>query len=145
MGKQNDQISLGEIFSYITENQYIYFATTQDKQPKIRPMVLFYYRGRFFFVTFTGDAKVGQIKSNKQCEVILPIEDDVGNKGYIKMTGNARINTDANDKDEAQYFCYFFDNMYDGSDDPDFTLIELDFETYELFRPGQNHSVKVNG
>jgi general stress protein 26 len=60
------------------------------------------------------------------------------------MTGTAKINNDANDKDEAQYFCYFFDNMYDGSDDPDFTLVELDFETYEFFRPGYNHSVKVH-
>ena len=52
MAKSNDQTILKEIFSYLTENQYVYFATNQDSQPKIRPMVLFYYKGKFYFVTF---------------------------------------------------------------------------------------------
>ena len=144
MGRKNDNMSIGDIYSYLSENQYVYFATTFDKQPKVRPMVLFFFKGRFFFITNTGDSKVLQIKNNKLCEVIYPIKDEHGNQGYIKMIGTACINNDTNDKQEAEYFCYFFDNMYEGVDDPDFTLIELDFDSFEFFKPGETHVVKIH-
>ena len=143
MPKGNEQVTLNDIYSYITENQYVYFATTLDKQPKVRPMTLFYFKGRFFFITFTNDSKVLQIKNNKLCEVLLPIKDQVGNHGYIKMIGTAKINHDPNDKQDAEYYCYFFDTLYEGVDDPDFCLIELEFNEYEFFKPGDTHKVEV--
>ncbi|MCL2062860.1 MAG: pyridoxamine 5'-phosphate oxidase family protein [Candidatus Cloacimonetes bacterium] len=144
MSKLNDQSSIKEIYSYISENQYVYFATTLDLQPKIRTMVLFFYKGRFFFVTFTNDSKVAQIKSNKLCEVLLPIQDEIGNKGHIKMTGKAKICSDPDARQDAEYYCYFFDQYYDGADDPDFCLIELDFEFYEIMKPGDSHTKKFH-
>ena len=142
MAKSDTHISLNEIYSYLSENQYVYFATTQDMQPKLRPMVLFFIRGHFYFVSFSGDAKVAQIKQNKLCEVLLPIKDELGNTGYVKMTGVAKICNDMVVKDDAQYWCYFFDQYYDGIDDPDFCLIELEFDTFEYLKPGDNHTVK---
>jgi general stress protein 26 len=142
MAKSSD-ITLKDIFSYITANQYVYLSTTLDSQPKIRPMSLFYYKGNFYFVTYTNDAKVAQIKNNKLIEVILPIKDELNNQGYIKLTGKAKICTDADAKYDATYFCYFFDEMYDGPDDPDFCLIECTFDVYEYFEPGKRHSIKV--
>ena len=143
MPKNSDQISMNEVYSYITENQYVYLATTQEMQPKIRPMVLFFYKGLFYFVTFTNDPKVAQIKNNKLCEVLLPIKDELNNNGYIKMTGRAKICTDADARYDAAYFCYFFDQYYDGPDDPDFCLIECSFDTFEFLKPGDNHKTKV--
>ena len=142
MAKNND-ITMKDIYSFITENQYVYLTTTQDMQPKIRPMTLFYYKGIFYFVTFTNDAKVAQIKNNKLIEVLLPIKDQLNNQGYIKMSGKAKICTDADAKYEATYFCYFFDELYDGPDDPDFCLLECNFDAFEYFKPGTRHSVKV--
>ena len=143
MPKISEQMSKNEIFTYISENQYVYFATTLDTQPKIRTMVLFYFKGRFFFITFTNDSKVIQIKNNKLCEVLLPIEDEIGNKGHIKMSGKAKVCQDPNDRQDAEYYCYFFDQLYEGTDDPDFCLIELEFDAYEIVRPGETHSVKI--
>jgi len=143
MPKSSDQISMNDVFTYISENQYVYLTTTQDSQPRIRPMVLFYYKGIFYFITFTNDAKVAQIKNNKLIEVLLPIKDELNNQGYIKMSGKAKICTDADAKYDATYFCYFFDELYDGPDDPDFCLIECSFDAFEYFKPGERHSVKV--
>ena len=143
MAKSNDQLSVDEIFSYISENQYVYLATTLEVQPKIRTMVLFYYKGKFFFVTFTNDSKVSQIKNNKLCEVLLPIEDELGNRGHIRMTGKAKICQDPDAKQDAEYFCYFFDQQFEGTDDPDFCLLELIFDVYEMVKPGETHSVKI--
>jgi len=143
MGKSSSQPTLSDIYSYIGSNQYVYFATTLENQPKIRPMVLFFHKSRFFFITFTNDSKISQIKGNKLCEVLLPIKDEVGNRGYVKMTGKAKICNDPYARDEAQYFCYFFDDLYEGSDDPTFTLIELNFDAYEILKPGDTHSIKI--
>ena len=143
MAKNND-LNLTDIFSYISENQYVYFTTTQELQPRVRTMVLFYYKGRFFFITFTNDAKVVQIRNNKLCEVLLPIKDELGNLGHIKMSGRAKICTDPNDRQDAEYYCYFFDQLYEGVDDPDFCLIELDFDSYEYVKPGETHSVRIH-
>ena len=143
MAKSSGLPTVSDVYSYIAGNQYVYFATTLDNQPKIRPMVLFFHQGRFFFITFTNDSKVTQIKRNKLCEVLLPIKDD-GNTGYVKMTGKAKICQDLDARYDAQYFCYFFDDFYDGSNDPNFTLIELIFDCFEILKPGETHSVKVN-
>jgi len=144
MPKNSDQITMSEVYSYLSENQYVYLATTLDMQPKIRPMVLFFYKGRFFFLTFTNDSKVAQIKNNKLCEALLPIKDELGNTGYIKMTGRAAICTDPDARYDAVYFCYFFDQFYDGPDDPDFCLIECKFDNFEFLKPGDIHSKKVH-
>ena len=143
MAKNNEQITINEILSYFSENQYVYFATMQDNQPKIRTMVLFYFKGRFFFVTLTNDSKVAQVKNNKLCEVLLPIKDELGNTGHIKMTGTAKICNDPDDRQDAEYYCYFFDQLYEGADDPDFCLMSLEFQVYEVVKPGETHSVKV--
>jgi len=143
MSKSSSQASMSEIFTYISESQYVYFATTQDTQPKIRPMVLFYYKGKFFMVTFSTDSKISQIRKNKLCEVLLPIKDEYGNNGYIKMIGTARICDDMDLREDASYYCYFFDEYYKGADDPDFCLIELSFDMYEMLKPGDNHKIVV--
>ena len=142
MGKASDQLSKSIVYSYLSKQQYVYFATTLEAQPKIRPMTLFFEKGRFFFVTFKNDSKIGQIKSNKLCEVLLPIDDESENKGYLRLTGTAKICTDEFDRQEAAYFCYFFDEFFDGPDDPDYCLLELFFDDYELMKPGESHNTK---
>jgi len=141
MSKNSNQMA--ELFTYISANQSVYFATTHDKQPKIRPMTMFYFRGRFFMVTFSSDSKINQIKNNKLCEVLLPIKDEYDNEGYVKMIGTAKICTDPDLRADATDFCYFFDEYYKGADDPDFCLIELTFDTYEMLKPGDNHKTVV--
>ena len=144
MGKVSDQLTKADLYSYISKQQYVYFATVLEKQPKLRPMTLFFDKGRFFFVTFRNDAKIIQIKSNKWCEVLLPLQDESGSHGYLRMSGFSMICSDAYTRQEATYFCYFFDDFFDGADDPSFCLLELFFDSFELLRPGESHSIKVS-
>ena len=144
MGKVSDQLSKADIYSYISKQQYVYFSTVLDDQPKVRPMTLFFEKGLFFFVTFRNDSKVAQIKANKKCEVLLPLKDETGSNGYLRMTGIGKVCADEYLRQEATYFCYFFDEYFDGADDPDFVLLELFFDDYELMRPNQSYSTKVS-
>jgi general stress protein 26 len=143
MGKNKDYLNEDEILSYVRDNQYVYLATILENHPKVRPMTMFYYHGRYFMVTFINDSKVLQIRNNKNIEVILPLKEEPNRDGYIRFSGIAKIINDPSLKQEATYFCYFFDEFWDGSDDPEFCLLELIFDSYEYMMPGNNHKVVI--
>ncbi len=127
-----------EIMAWLKANQYAYLATCDKKQPRVRPVVLFYVDDRFWVVTFSGESKVQQISSNGAIEVCLPLIEG-GHTGYIRFSGYARIVSDNVQKRKATEFCYFFDEYFDGVDDPDFSLLELDLIEAEFLRPAETH------
>ena len=90
MARTSESALQQEILSWIRQNQYVYLATVDKRQPYVRPMVLIVFDDRYFFVTFSGDAKVHQIANNKWVEVCVPLYES-GNTGYIRLTGVAHI------------------------------------------------------
>ncbi len=139
MARVNESALQAEALSWIRQNQYSYLATLDKKQPRVRPIVLFSYNDAYWFITFSGDSKIQQIASNRQVEVCIPLHQD-GQTGYIRLTGTASIVNNNNDKAEAAEQCYFFDEYFNGYDDPDFALISFDPSDVEFLRPGENYS-----
>ena len=132
-----------EMLSWIKQNQYVYLATSDKNRPHVRPVVMFLHEERYFVATFSGDSKVSQISNNKQVEVCVPLVED-GHTGYVRLSGLASIVHNAALKAEASERCFFFDEYFSGYDDPDYTLIELDFEYAEYLRPGERYSQSCN-
>jgi general stress protein 26 len=143
MAKNNESQIKNEIFSLLRENQESYLATSVNDQAFVRPLILFYAYSRFWYVSFKKDAKTAQIRQNKRVEVCIPLHES-GHTGYIRAQGIAKIINDPQLKYEAMDFCYFFDDYFDGADDPDYILIELMFDQMQLMRPGETFSIKVN-
>lgn len=143
MAKNNESQIRNEIFSLLKENQVSYLATSVNDQPYVRPLILFYAYGRFWYVSFKNDAKSAQITTNKKVEVCIPLHES-GNTGYIRAQGTAKIIKDTNLKNDAIDFCYFFDDYFDGCDDPDYMLVEVVFDQMSLMRPGETYSSKIN-
>ncbi len=139
MARTNESSLQQEIMSWISRNQYAYLGTVDKKQPRVRPIVLFWVDDRFSMITFSGDSKVQQINGNKYIELCVPIMDS-GQTGYIRLAGVAKVENSMNAKREAAEYCYFFDEYFRGIDDPSFTLISFDPEEAELLRPGENFS-----
>jgi len=139
MARTNESSLQQEIMGWIKRNQYAYLATVDKKQARVRPIVLFLVNDRFSMITFSGDSKVQQIAANKDIEVCIPITDE-GNTGYIRLAGVARIENSPTAKRAATEYCYFFDEFFQGFDDPDFTLIFFDPAEAEILRPGENYS-----
>jgi len=143
MSRTSESALQQEILSWIRQNQYVYLATVDKRQPHVRPMVMFVFDDRFFFVTFSGDAKVHQIANNKWVEVCVPLYES-DNTGYIRLTGVAHIVKNPALKAEAAEQCFFFDEYFQGYDDPDYTLIEFVPEMAEYLRPGERYSQTCN-
>ena len=143
MARINESALQQEILSWIKQNQYVYLATSDRKQARVRPVVLFTISDQFYFATFSGDAKVAQIQANKLVEVCVPLSED-GQTGYIRLSGSARIVNNPNLKAEALEFCFFFDQYFSGYDDPDYTLIGFEPDFAEYLRPGEGHSQGCN-
>jgi len=139
MARASESALMMEILAWMRQNQYVYLATVDKKQPRVRPIVMYSYDDRYFFTTFSGDSKVGQINANKWVEVCVPIAED-GQNGYLRLSGTAVVVQNSALKAEAAEHCYFFDQFFGGYDDPDYTLIEFDPEYVEFLRPGENHS-----
>lgn len=143
MAKTNESAIQQELAAWIKQNQYVYLATSDRKQARVRPVVLFLHEDRYFFATFSGDAKVAQIQANKLVEICIPLTED-GHTGYIRLSGIARIINNAALKAEASERCFFFDQYFSGYDDPDYTLIEFDPDYAEYLRPGETYSQSCN-
>ncbi|PKN72507.1 MAG: hypothetical protein CVU50_06515 [Candidatus Cloacimonetes bacterium HGW-Cloacimonetes-3] len=139
MARTSESALQQEIMACIKQNQYVYLGTVDKKQARVRPVVLFMHDDRYFIATFSGDSKVAQIQNNKQVEVCIPLLED-GHTGYIRLSGLASIVHNATLKADASERCFFFDEYFSGYDDPDYTLIELDFDYSEYLRPGERYS-----
>lgn len=143
MARTNESALQQEIMAWIKQNQYVYLGTVDKNKARVRPVVMFTNDDRYFVATFSGDSKVGQISSNKYVEVCIPLMED-GHTGYIRLSGIASIVHNAALKAEASECCFFFDEYFSGYDDPDYTLIELDFDYAEYLRPAERQSQGCN-
>ncbi|MCB5250125.1 MAG: pyridoxamine 5'-phosphate oxidase family protein [Candidatus Cloacimonadales bacterium] len=143
MARNTESKLKSEIFALIKENQESYLATSLNNQPFVRPLILFYAWGRFWYISLKNEAKTAQLKNNNKVEVCIPLRDS-GHTGYIRASGIAKIIKDHNLRYDAIDFCYFFDEYFEGADDPNYILIELLFDQMELMRPGESYSEKVN-
>lgn len=143
MARTNESALQAEALSWIRQNQYAYLATVDKKQPRVRPIVLFNYDDGYWMVTFSGDSKVQQIAGNRWVEVCIPLHSD-GQTGYVRLAGTAQIVTNNAQKAEAAEQCYFFDDYFSGSDDPDYSLISFDPSEIEFLRPGETYSQSFN-
>jgi general stress protein 26 len=141
MAKANESALQNEVMSYIGRYQYAYLSTCDKNQPRVRPVALFFEKGKFWVITFKGDAKVNQIKNNRNIEICFPIKDDE-NTGYVRANGVAYIENNTQLKHEASEFCYFFDDYFSGIDDPNFALLCLEMVDFEYMRPGESFSQK---
>ena len=139
MARINESALQQEMLAWIRQNQYSYLATVDKKQPHVRPIVLFSFDDAYWLVTFSGDSKVQQIAGNKWVEICVPLMEE-GQTGYIRLCGTATIVTSKTLKAEAAEQCYFFDEYFNGYDDPDYTLISFDPSDAEYLRPGESFS-----
>ena len=134
----NDKMSKvkDEVWNYFKDSQYIFLSTSEENQPRVRPVTLIYFDKKFWITTGTNNNKVAQIQKNPKIEFCLIVKKE-GRQGYVRGTGLAKIIKDKKQKEKIAKHCDFFSEFWESPDDPNYTLIELSINEIEYLRPDE--------
>ncbi len=125
-----------EIWSHFDEFQTIYFATAEGVKPRVRPVTLAYLDKKFWIFTGTKDEKIKQIEAIPNFEFCFELKKG-DNTGYLRAAGLVKMMENKRLKDELAGRCHYFNQYWNGPDDPNYTLLKLDVDEIEYMRPGE--------
>jgi len=125
-----------EVWNYFSDTQNIFFATSDGKQARGRPVTLIYFRKKFWVATGSKDAKIKQLKKNKNFEWCMILE-KCKSQGYIRASGKVKIIRDKGTKAVVADNIPFFKNFWKEASDPGFALLRLEVSQIEYIKPGK--------
>lgn len=133
--------NIEEVWAHFKDFQYVFLATVEGNQPRVRPVTLIYFDKRFWITTDTRSAKVKQIQENPKMEFCLYLQKE-DKDCYARVAGIAQIIKDREAKSKIARYCDFFSRHWEGVDDPTYTLIEICPIEIEYLRPGEYSAQK---
>lgn len=137
-----DEDLMQEIWRCFSPQQYIYFATVEDDQPRVRPVTLLHFHNRLYIVTGSGDAKIMQLKKNPKTEFCLLLENG-DEKGTLRTECLASVVEDKKDKTAVFNEVSYVKDFYKSPEDPGYALVRLKPVAFEYMKPGEMQAVKV--
>ena len=132
-----------KVWSYLQETQYVYLATCDHGQPRVRPVTLIHLDEDFFVATGSVDAKVGQIEKNPNIEFCLMLQEG-DYWGYIRGIGEAGISKDGEKKKLIYEKIPFLKQFWETPDDPGYILLRIDLKEIEFLNPGEFKTKKFS-
>ncbi len=136
------KVTLKQIWKQFKPVQMIHIATCEGKKPRVRPMSMIHYDKKLWVSTYTGDAKVKQLKRNPNFEFCLLFKKGKYS-GYIRGFGRARIITGRRTRKQLAAAIPFFKNYWKTPDDWSFCLIQLKLKAIEYEAPGAMKVVRM--
>ena len=132
-----------EAFGSLGQETVSYVATCDGGQPRVRPMMLIYVDGVFYYATGTSDAKVAELMGNPKTEVcVLLGEGDDG--GSLRVTGAMGFVYDEGVRAKIHGCVGFIQGFWAEPQDPGFTLLEFKPRTLQLMRLGTTEILRVD-
>jgi general stress protein 26 len=113
----------------------ILLATSEEDQPRVRPVTLVVNRGELFVLTGSKDQKVAQIRANGKVECLKLVKRG-DSTGYVRFTATATIVKEKAVRIRLAKATSFFDHFWDHHDHPSYTLIRLTPVRVEYLKPG---------
>ncbi|MGD8565607.1 MAG: pyridoxamine 5'-phosphate oxidase family protein [Candidatus Bathyarchaeota archaeon] len=138
----NRNIKLSDIWGYFDGEPYVFLATVEDDQPRVRPVTLIHLKGKLFVTTGSKDAKVRQIRQNSKTEFCLLLEKDE-RKGTLRAECIAQIIEDKDIKTDVFNNISFAKEFWNSSNDPTYTVIKLKPISFEYMKPETIEAVKI--
>jgi uncharacterized pyridoxamine 5'-phosphate oxidase family protein len=131
-----------EVWKNFSEQQHVFFATTEADQPRVRPVTLIRLQDELFVATDSNDAKIHQIKQNPKTEFCLLIEKGE-KRGTIRAECKAWIVKDKDVKAEVYNKIFFIRKYFETPEDPSYALIKLEPVGFEYMKPGSVEAMKI--
>jgi len=115
---------LKEVLNQFEDFQHVFLGTMDGDQPRVRPITLINFDGKFWITTGTWSEKVKQIQKNPKVEFSFVFKR--GNENCcIRVTGLAKITKDEQVKTKLARHCDFFSKHWKSVDDPNYTLLQI--------------------
>ena len=139
----NDKsVELQEIWNRFDGEPYIFLASVDGDQPRVRPVTLVHFRDELYVTTGSNDAKVKQIKQNPKTEFCLLLEKG-DRKGTIRAECVAQIVKDKDVKAHVFNTISFAKEFWKSPDDPNYTVIKLKPISFEYMKPESIETIKI--
>jgi len=122
MAKETKNIK--EALNQLKNFQHVFLATIDDDQPRVRPVTLINFEGKFWITTDTESEKVKQIMKNPKVEFSFIFKKKNRNC-CLRVTGLAKIIKDRQIKAKLAKHCNFFRRHWKSVDDPNYTLLQI--------------------
>ena len=120
----------------------VILATSEEDQPRLRPVTLIHLDGRFLITTGTKSSKVDHILKNPKVEFLMLLLEDE-NTGYVRGRCVASILNDKEIKRGLYEKVPHVSQLWEGPEDVDLTIIELEPVEYDYMRPGDFSSTII--
>ena len=132
----------GEVLECFHFLNRVILATSEEDQPRLRPVTLIHLDGRFLVTTGTKSSKVDHILKNPKVEFLLLLPEE-GNTGYVRGRCGASILDDEDVKRVLYEKVPHVSQLWEGPEDGDLTIIELEPVEYDYMRPGDFSSTII--
>ncbi len=123
-----------EVWQAFQKVQYVYLATAEGTQPRVRPVTLVNVEEKLWIATGTNSAKAAQIRKNPNVEFCLPLTEGP-HTGYVRVAGVAEPVEDRATKARIAAQMDFFGEHWDSPDDPNYTLLRISRVAVEYLAP----------
>jgi len=133
-----------EVWSYFKNIQTVFLATSDDEQPRVRPVTMVHFNEKLWVGTSTGCAKVKQLRRNNKAEFCLYIEQGEQKQGYVRGLCSVDIVEDEELKKQLAGQMPYFKYFWKGYDDPKYTLLQFRLKEIEFLNPGTFKIKKIS-
>ena len=122
------ELTLEDIKPLFNTMPIVYFATSVDNQPHVRPMALIFNEGKYLLTSRAYEIKMKEVEQNSKMEFSFFITKEDRHNWNIRVTGHAAVVEDLEVKKSAVKAITFFDNYWTSPSDPNYGLISLKIE-----------------
>jgi uncharacterized pyridoxamine 5'-phosphate oxidase family protein len=112
------------------------FATFGEDGPRVRPLTVVPFGGGAYVLTFSEDAKVGQLQGDPRFEFYILAKEGEGT-GYVRFRGEVEFVEDLAVRRDVYKASGFGEKYWDDPADPTFVLLRLDIRGAEILPPGE--------
>lgn len=121
-----------EVIDLIKDAGFGFLATAEGNQPRVRPMMPYLTEdGNLLLAVLSSLRTVSQIKKNPLVEICY-----VDRKmSFCRISGKASVSSDPEKKEAVWNNIPMLRQYFSSTQDPNFTLIEIDTATVEVMTP----------
>ena len=131
-----------EIWGSFGPQQYVFLATGDGDQPRVRPVTFVHFQRKLYMITGSGDAKMMQIEKNPKVEFCLLLEKG-DHKGSLRGECIAHIVEEKQLKAQIFNEVSFVKEFFKSPEDPGYALVWFKPVGFELMRPGEMQATRV--